>query len=199
VRSPALFVPAIFLVALFLVAAFPLGAQLPKPVRAASTSAVNPTMPNPGRAMKIAPQTFRELERRFDTELATIGGQNDPIDILGTTRGLYLDGYGAVFTTEASLIVTPAANPFRQQIGKEEAARVHQRKVARLPQLKQAMAAMMRNSALTLMQIPDSQQIVLAVRLLYLPYEDTTGLPAQVLMSGSRRDVLSGQVKTEEQ
>jgi hypothetical protein len=183
----------------FALAAAPLCAQLPKPVQAASTATVNPTLPNPAKAMKIAPQTFRELERHLDTQLAVIGGPSDPIDLLGTTRGLYLDGYGGVFTTEVSLILTPQINPFHQQITKEEAARVHQRKLARLPQLKQAMADMMKTSAMTLTQIPDSQQIVLAVRLLYLPWEDTTGLPAQVQMSASRREVLNGQIKTEEQ
>jgi len=149
--------------------------------------------------MKIAPQSFTELEKQFDTKLATTGAPNDPIDLLGATRGLYLDGYGAVFTTEASLIVTPTVNPFRQQIGKEEAARVHQRKLARLPVLRQIMTEMMKTSAMALIQIPDNQQIVVAVRLLYLPWEDTTGLPAEVLMSASRRGVLNGEIKTEEQ
>jgi hypothetical protein len=185
--------------ALFALAATPLCAQLPQPVRAVSTASVNPTLPNPARAMKIAPQTFKDLERHFDTQLASTGGPSDPIDILGTTRGLYLDSYGAVFTTELSLIVTPTINPFHQQMTKEEVATVHKRKVARLPQLKQAMADMMRSSAMTLIQIPDSQQIVLSVRLLYLPWEDTGGLPAEVLMSASRREVLNGQIKTEEQ
>jgi len=184
---------------LFVLAASPLCAQLPQPVRAVSTAAVNPTLPNPAKAMKIAPQTFKELERHFDTQLASIGGPNDPIDILGTTRGLYLDGYGAVFTSEMSLIITPRINPFHQQMTKEEVAAVHRRKSARLPLLKQAMADMMKNSAVTLIQIPDSQQIVVAVRLLYLPYEDTTGLPGQVLMSASRREILNGQIKTEDQ
>lgn len=179
--------------ALFLLAGAHLGAQLTQPVR------LNSTAPVPAKAMKIAPQTFKELERRFDNQLAGIGGPNDPIDLLGATRGLYLDGYGAAFTTEVSLIITPSVSPFHQQITKEEAARVHQRKLARLPALKQAMTEMLKNSAMTLIQIPDSQQIVVAVRLLYLPWEDTTGLPAQVLLSASRREVLNGQIKTEEQ
>ena len=184
---------------LLLLACTPLCAQLSPPVRAASTAAVNPTIPNPVRGMKIAPQTFRELEKRFDTQLASVGAPNSPIDVLGTTRGLYLDGYGAVFTTELSLIITPQVNPFRQQITKEEAASVHQRKLNRLPQLKQAMGEMMKTSALTLIQIPESQQIVVAVRLLYLPWEDTTGLPAQVMLTATRGEALRGQFKTEEQ
>jgi hypothetical protein len=189
------------LLALALASASPqIAAQIaPRPVRAASNTAVPPNLPNPVKAMKIAPQTFIDLEKGFDNRLATTGGPNDPIDLLGATRGLYLDGYGAVFTTELSLIITPHANPFRQQISKEEAAGVHQRKLARLPLLKQAMAEMIRNSAKTLVQIPDNQQIVLAVRLLYLPWEDTTGLPAQVLMSATRGGVLNGDVKTEDQ
>jgi hypothetical protein len=76
---------------------------------------------------------------------------------------------------------------------------VHQQKVARLPLLKQAMADMMKNSALTLIQIPDNQQIVVAVRLLYLPWEDTTDLPAQVMLSATRGEALKGQIKTEVQ
>jgi hypothetical protein len=171
----------------------------PPPVRSVSNTAVPPAVSNPVKAMKIAPQTFTGIEKGFDNQLATVGGPNDPFDLLGATRGLYLDGFGAVFTTELSLIVTPHANPFRQQITKEEAALVHQRKLARLPLLKQAMAEMMRTSAVALVQIPDGQQIVLAVRLLYLPYEDTTGLPAQVLMSATRRGAMSGDVKTEDQ
>jgi hypothetical protein len=171
----------------------------PQPVHRVSNSSLPAGTPSPIKALKIAPQTFAELEKRFDRELDGIGRPNDPLDLLGTTRGLYLDGYGAVFTTEVSLIVTPQTNPFRQQITKEEAARVHQRKLARLPVLKQAMAEMMRNSAMTLAQIPDNQQVVLAVRLLYLPWEDTTGLPAQIVMSATRRGVLNGAVQTEDQ
>ena len=188
---------------LALVAAAAWAQLAPPPVRAVSNAAVPPavpaTMANPGKAMKIAPQTFTDLEKRFDRQLTATGGAADPIDMLGATRGLYLDGYGAVFTTEISLIVTPSINPFRREITKEEAARVHQRKLARLPLLKQAMAEMMKHSATALMQIPDSQQIVLAVRLLYLPYEDTTGLPAQVTMSATRREALNGDIKTEDQ
>jgi hypothetical protein len=171
----------------------------PPPVRAVANAAVPRAVPNPAKAMKLAPQTFTDLEKRFDNQLAATGGRSDPIDLLGTTRGLYLDGYGAVFTTELSLVITPQSNPFRLQVTKEGAARVHERKLARLPLLKQAMTEMMRNSAAALVQIPDDQQIVLAVRLLYLPWEDTTGLPAQVMMSATRRGAINGDVKTEDQ
>jgi hypothetical protein len=39
---------------------------------------------------------------------------------------------------------------------------------------------------------------VIAVRLLYLPWEDTHGLPAQIVMKGDRR-AAAGSVQMEEQ
>ena len=147
----------------------------------------------------IAPQTFTELEKRFDSRLTSIGGANDPVDLLGTTRGIYLEGYGAVFTTEASFIITPTVNPFRQTISKELAAQVHQRKTARVPLLRQAMQDMMKTAAATLLQIPENQQVVVAVRFLYLPWEDTTGLPAQIIMKADRKSAMAGNIQTEEQ
>jgi len=92
------------------------------------------------------------------------------VDLLGNTRGVYLDGYGAVFTTEASLVVTPTTNPFRQSISKELADGVRKRKIERLPLLKTAMKDMMRSMATTLIQIPADQQMVLIVRFYYEPW-----------------------------
>src|SRR5438046_10620376 len=105
---------AVVLLALGVIAG---GAQVtPRPVRAESKPAAPPDLPNPAKALKIAPQTFTELEKHFDTKLATRYGPNDPIDLLGGTRGIYLDGYGIVFTTDVSLIVTSPINPFHREI-----------------------------------------------------------------------------------
>ena len=110
------------------------------------------------RPMRIALGTFADLEKRFDGKLSGLGGANDPIDLLGTTRGLYLEGYGAVFTAELSLVTTPGINPFRPTISEKLKEQVHERKVARLPLLKQAMREMMKTAAMTLIQVPEGQQ-----------------------------------------
>ena len=62
-----------------------------------------------------------------------VGGL-DHVDLLGPTRGLYLNDYGAVFTAEVSLIETPNS-PFRPEIPPELKAGVHQRKLDHLPLL----------------------------------------------------------------
>jgi hypothetical protein len=151
----------------------------------------------------IAPQTFVELEHRFNDELSSF---QDPIDTFGgNTRAVYLRDYGLVMTTEISLIQAPAISPFRREIGKEEVGRVHARKVAQLPLLKQEMRRMIKTSALTMtgavgLQKLESSglEVVIAVRLLYLPYEDTTGLPAQIIMRADLKNAIAGQIDVEE-
>lgn len=168
-----------------------------------ATARVVPNVPNgslgAGRPMRIALGTFADLEKRFDGKFSSVGGMNDPMDLLGTTRGIYLDGYGAVFTAELSLIVTPDINPFRPTISDQLKQQVHQRKSARVPMLKQAMQEMLKTAALTLIQVPDNQQIVFAVRLDYLKWEDTMGLPGLVVIKADRKSALAGNFQIEEQ
>jgi hypothetical protein len=176
----------------------PAWAQLPRPPAAAPAAAPAATV-TPTEKPRVSRQTLGELERLFDTKLASLGGANDPVDLLGAARGIYLDGYGAVFTAEASLILTPTTTPFHTVITEPEKAKVRQRKLDRLPMLKQVMREMWRDSATTLTAIPDNQQVVIAVRLLYLPWEDTRGLPGEIVMKGDRRAAVTGAIQTEEQ
>ena len=192
-RSALLFALAVPL------ACVPALAQISIPTKAAAPAVSGLSM----GASRLGPRSFEALEKKFDAELKTTGA-NDPIELLGGTRGLYLDGYGVIFTTEVSLIFTPSINPFHQQVTPEEASNVHKRKVAHLPLLKKAMQQMMLASATGLDSLPADQQIVLAVRVLYMPWEDTTGLPGQILMHADRRTLLSNTamdsiIHTEEQ
>ena len=179
----------------------PVWAQLPRPpavASAAAPAAAPAAVVTPTEKPRFPRQTLADVERHLDTKLASLGGANDPMDLLGDARGIYLDGYGAVFTAEVSLIVTPGINPFHTEFTAPEKEKVHQRKIDRLPLLRQAMRDMWRDSATTLTAMPDNQQVVIAVRLLYLPWEDTHGLPAQIVMKGDRR-AAAGSVQIEEQ
>lgn len=152
----------------------------------------------PSAKPMVARQSFHDLETRFDTILATAGGA-DHLDLRGYTRGLYLDNCGAVFTAEVDLVVSPTPNPFRQVISPAERAQVHQRKAANLVVLKKAMREMMAAAANSLTGMPASDQVVLAVRLAYQPWEDTTGLPNQIMMKADRKSAAAGSIQTEEQ
>ena len=184
----------------------PAWAQLPRPQAAApavASAAAPAAAPHasvtPTEKSRVPRQALSDLERRMNTKLASLGGDNDPIDLLGAARGIYLDGYGVVLTAEASLIIAPGLSPFHQEITQPEKEKVHQRKLDRLPMLKQVMRDMWRDSATGLTAIPDNQQVVIAVRLLYLPWEDTRGLPGEIVMKGDRRAAVTGAVQMEEQ
>jgi hypothetical protein len=136
------------------------------------------------------------LEKTFDGRMESADSK-DPFEIYGDgTRGLYIEGFGTVFTTEISLIVTPGIFPMSPAVTDEKKAQVHQRKFDHLQPLKDLMKDLMKVSAITLVPLPDDQRIVFAVRVRYQRWEDTTGLPAQIVMSADKKSVLQGDIKT---
>jgi hypothetical protein len=157
--------------------------------------ALNKAPAAPQKSFKIAPQTFRDLEKRFDARLeGLVANSNEPTEVLGFTRGLYVEDFGVVFTAEVSLVRTPGISPFLHDIPKEMVERVRKERLERLPMLKDAMREMLRNMAMTFLQVPPGQKVVLAVRLLYGSMEPTAGMPAQVMMSA----VLNGGAQVSE-
>jgi len=156
------------------------------------------TPPSVAQAVRVPLETIRQVERSFNNEISSLAGVNEPMELMGDTRGVQLMDYGIVFTSEVSLVVTPGIMPGRPTIPPEMAARVHKLRVERMPLLKEHMMWMMRNMAATFTQIPDSQQLVLVVRLYYGAWEDTTGMPAQVVMRATRASIAAGKIETEE-
>src|SRR3954470_6052914 len=125
--------------------------------------------PNTGGAMRVAPKPMKmkiplanlvTLERGLDVKLAGIADTSGPIDMLGATRGIFLDGYGVVFTTEMGLMVTPTLNPFNKNITDETKAPVHSANISRLAAPRKAITEMATNVARNLGQVPENQEVV---------------------------------------
>jgi len=172
---------------LFPFAALVLGAQAPLKVAAV----------NPPPASTSIRQSVAGTEKLLDGKIAQVGGK-DHVYVLGLTRGLYLAGYGAVFTQEIDLIESAGISPFHQQVSAQEAASNHQRRLANLAVLRKAMRDMWVDAAASLPNIPENEQVVLAVRLLFRPGEDTNGLPTQIVVKGARK-AAPGTLQMEEQ
>jgi len=128
------------------------------------------------------------IEHDFDNRLAYSA---DAFDLLGPTRGVYLEGYGVVFSSELNLVVSPNLSPFHQSFGKAEIARIRDRKLQRLPVLKQKMREMMVTAAAQLENLPPSEQVVVAISLFHYSWEDYNGLPSQIVMQAERQKLLS--------
>ncbi len=112
--------------------------------------------------------------------------ESSGIDVLTLPRGIYLEGYGAVFTADVNLTPTPVINPFRLEIGKQEVDRVYQKKLKQMPVLRADMQEFLVQTGSSLDTVPLTEQIVLVVTLLNDTWETTGGLPAQVYMQAQR-------------
>ncbi len=148
---------------------------------------------------RIKRAALTAMEVSFDQRLKNLS--DDPYLLVGLTRGVYLDGYGAVFTAEVSLSNALGPNPFRPALTKEDIAKIRAKKLDRLPALRQCMRDMLLAGAASLDEVPANEQIAIGVSLLYLPEENRTGLPGQILMQGVKATLLDaklGRISLEE-
>lgn len=126
---------------------------------------------------------------------------DDPVMPVGLTQGAYVPGVGAFFIGAVNLAPMAGITPFHQTISKDEIARTHQKKVARVPKLKEMMEQELHSMAATLDPVPADEQIAVAISLFYFGGEDTSGLPSQIVMHGTKRALIGsdpGAVKVDE-
>lgn len=126
------------------------------------------------------------LEQAMDKTLV-----NEVLDangylLLGYTRGVYLDGTGAVFSAEVNL--SPGTlSPFRPELSKDDIAKLRQKKLDKLPALRTAMRQLLFDIASRLDPLTGGEEIVVAVTLFHHRWENTEGLPAQIVMRAARK------------
>jgi hypothetical protein len=146
------------------------------------------------QSSRVGLTAIRAMEQSFDKSVLTASPES-PFELLGLTRGVYLDGYGAVFTAEVDLMVTTNITPFLQKIPKDYVVKVHTQKAQRVPLLKQTMREAMLSMAASLDGVRANENIVLGVSLVYFTkWEDTTGLPSQIIMQAERQKLLDVQL-----
>lgn len=117
-----------------------------------------------------------------------------PLEVLGPPRGIYLDGFGAVFTSEVNLVQAPGVSPFRPQLSKEDVARIHDAKLKRLPEFRELMKRMLVDSAMSLDRLPADEQMVVATIFFHNRWEDRSGLPQVIRMQAKRSALMDPHV-----
>jgi hypothetical protein len=142
----------------------------------------------PAQNARPARSDIAAMEKAIDQRLARMDLER-PVEVLGLSRGLYIDGFGAVFTAEVNLLPAIGVSPFRPALSKEDVARVRDQKLRRLPQLRGLMQDILLAAAQSLDRLPPGEQIVLGLLLWSHPWEDTAGLPRLIQMQG-RKDAL---------
>jgi hypothetical protein len=141
---------------------------------------------------RVKRAAMKAMERSFDRRIERLA--DDPYILVGMTRGVYLEGYGAVFTTEVSLANGPAISPFRPTLTKEDIATIRAKKLERFPALRQNIRDMLLAAAASLDDVPAGEQVVIGVSLIYRPQEDRSGMPDQILMQGAKGKLLDAKL-----
>jgi hypothetical protein len=141
-----------------------------------------------GQTARPSRSEIAAMEKALDQKFARFD-LDRPLEVLGLTRGLYIDGFGVVFTAEINLSPGPGLSPFRPALSREEIARLRDQKLKRLPQVRELMRDMLLAAAQSLDRLPPGEQIVLGVLLFSQPWEDASGLPRLIRMQ-ARRDAL---------
>jgi hypothetical protein len=130
------------------------------------------------------------VERSFDERIARFS-VDDPMYVLGAARGVYLEGFGLVLSTEVDLLPGANITPFRPAFTKEEKARIRARKLERLGKLRELMRAMLVDAAGMVDTVPENDQVAVAVTLFHKSWEDTSGLPGQIVMQAPRKALIA--------
>lgn len=146
-----------------------------------------------GAVPRVSRSVLHAMELSFDKRIQTMS-PDAPFELLGNTRGVYLEGYGVVFTSEVNLSFSSNISPFQPTMPREYVLKLRLRKLERVPILKKSMQEEMVAMASSLDTVPANEQIVLGVTLVYYPWEDSAGLPSQIVMQAERQKLLDVQL-----
>jgi hypothetical protein len=137
----------------------------------------------------VSRSMIESMQKSLDQRLSRLW-PDDPAEVLGLTEGAYINGYGAVFMAETNLAPAAGISPFHPSVTPDEVKRTHDKKLARVAKLREAMRGMLADSAKSLDALPADDQITVGVSLFYWNWENRAGLPAQIVMHASRRALL---------
>jgi hypothetical protein len=143
-------------------------------------------------APRVGRATLLSVEKSLDERFRGLWDDN-PYLLLGTTRGVYLENYGAVFTMEVDLVVNPTSL-MHANVNKDEVVKFHQKKLARIPILKKALVDALVATAGSLDSVPPEEQITIVAFLSNHPsWEDMNGIPTQITVQAPRKKLLDAQ------
>lgn len=128
----------------------------------------------------------RAVDRRFR------GSTERGATAISAARGIYLPGYGVVFSIEVNLEPTANLSPFRRSYTADEIQQLNARKRKGLEPLRETMRSALLELGPRLTELAPDLQVALAVSLFHFPWEDRAELPSQIVIAAPR-GALSGE------
>lgn len=136
----------------------------------------------------VSGNVLKVVEVSLDDRVKSLWPDN-PFSVLRLARGLYLDGYGAVFTIDVSPVLS-TTSMMHPTVTKEEVVRAHKVRAERIQELKQAMRVAVADAASSLDPVPPDDQVTLVVYLAYHEWEDVSGMPGQLTFRGKKKALI---------
>ena len=140
---------------------------------------------------RVSRTSLRAMEKSLDERISALW-TDVPYLLIGPTRGVYLDGFGAVFTAEVNLVANPTSL-MHAKADKSDVVRARQLKLERIPLLKKALRDALVSTAASLDTVPNEEQIAIVAFIDHYPGEDVTGMPAQVMVQAQKGKLLEAQ------
>jgi len=141
-----------------------------------------------GEAPRVDRTQMEKVEKSLDGTLLRFTPDNSHT-LIGLTRGVYLEGVGAVLTAEV-ILVNAGVNIMHPLPTKEEIAQLRKKKLERLPILTKVLKDALVSAATTLDTIPPDEQVAIVVIIPRFQFEDPTGLPIQVTVRAPKRKLI---------
>jgi hypothetical protein len=139
-------------------------------------------------ATHVNRSVIRSVENNLNERFSRIW-PDTPMALTSHTRGLYLDGYGAVFTLEMN-IASDGVSLMTTNLTPQMKVQVKKLKIERVPQLQKALSQALVDAAASLDPVPLDENVVIEIDLLRYTWEDGAGYPAELLAQSTRRKLL---------
>lgn len=142
-------------------------------------------------APRVSRTLMTTVEKSLDERIVRMWNDN-PTALVGPSRGVYLPGYGIVITAEMNL-VTANLGLMHPSLSAEEKVVFRKTKLERIPVLKSKLKEALVAAAASLDPVPVTDKVTIAVILPRYTWEETAGIPLQVVVEGTRQQLLAAQ------
>jgi hypothetical protein len=136
----------------------------------------------------VSREALASVERSMDSAVRS-WDITEPYDLLGFTRGVYLPGYGVVFTSEVNLVVT-VITPFSPPPTGNRLVQLKEKKQRRLAFVRGWMRDALVNAGAALNEAPPQERVAFAMTLFYQSFEDRRGMPSQIVIEAPRQTLV---------
>ncbi len=138
-----------------------------------------------------------DFEKQFSTKIL-VPVKDSAFTFVDPPSAYYLDNFGVTMSSKISLV--PGYGPTMFGMMSPEQIQTHHRKVLeRLPVLRERMKLTLVDGATHFEGLDGNERLAVAVTVYHFLWEETTEIPSQIVMQGTKKALLEARTKTVEQ